>query len=91
MIMVTGVSPATMKTIMRRLRKLEEQIPPANAATGAKELLLARIQALRESMVETGDCPEHHDPAEVVRIEKLLRARLDAIQTRARDEELWHV
>jgi len=69
-----------MKTIIRRLRKIEERIPPPNAATGAKELLLARIHALRESMVETGDCPEHHDPAEGVRIQELLRARLDAIR-----------
>jgi len=69
-----------MKTIIRRLRKLEERVPPPNAATGAKELLLARINALSESMVETGDCPEHHDPAEVVRIETLVRARLDAIR-----------
>jgi len=69
-----------MKTIIRRLRKIEERIPPPNAATGAKELLLARLLALRESMVASGRCPEHHDPAEGDRIQKLLRARLDAIR-----------
>ena len=64
-----------MKTIIRRLRKLEERIP-LEVETGAKERLLALLSAMNRRHVASGECP---DPVGVERITELLRARCEAI------------
>jgi hypothetical protein len=64
-----------MKTIIRRLRKLEERIA-LEVETGAKERLLALLNAMNRRHVANGDCPE---PDDVERITELLRARCEAI------------
>ena len=61
-----------MRTIIRRLRKLEERIP-LEVEMGAKERLLARLSAMNRPLVASGVFPE---PVDVGEITKLIRARL---------------
>ena len=64
-----------MKTIIRRLRKLEERIP-LEVETGAKERLLALLNAMNRRHVASAECP---DPDDVEQIMELLRARCEAM------------
>jgi hypothetical protein len=60
-----------MKTIIRRLRKLEERIP-LEVETGAKERLLALLGAMNRRHAAGG-------PVDVEQITELLRTRFEAM------------
>ena len=64
-----------MKTIIRRLRKLEERIP-LEVETGAKERLLALLGAMNRRHVADVEC---YEPGDARRITELLRARFEAM------------